>query len=206
MLGRDRNATPDAVFVGVYHALWQAGGAGCVHDVEHVVVTGAHGRFSGIGGIPEGAVVAGEIGALAARHLQPLDDVRLVAAAMQIRHRIHEVVVEDQPRGATVLQDELQFVGPPAANSAARPRRRSWPMRSRPRRTRSCSSRAVPHVRPFAMPAARNALAVRLQRWFSASKVSRSPSSPTYASRCGVRKVRLVSHQPMLLSMLAPLG
>ena len=30
---------------------------------------------------------------------------------MQIRHRIHEVVVEDQPRGATVLQDELQLVG-----------------------------------------------------------------------------------------------
>ena len=109
--GGNGDAAPDAGVVGVDDALRQARGAGGVHDVEHVVVVRAERRFGRGGGVSESRVVVGEVGRLAVGHLQPLGDVGLLAAPVQVGHRVHELVVEDQPRGAAVLQDELQLVG-----------------------------------------------------------------------------------------------
>ena len=82
-----------------------------VHDVEHVVVAGADRRFGRVRRVPKRPVVRREIGDVAVRDLEPLVDVGLVATRMQIGHGVDEVIVEEEPRRAAVLQDEFQFVG-----------------------------------------------------------------------------------------------
>ena len=93
------------------HAFGQARGAGGVHDVEHVVGAGGDVGFVIGGGVAEGAIRLGEVRRFArAFELQPLVNVGAVAAGMQVGHELREVVVEDEPGGTGVLEDELQLI------------------------------------------------------------------------------------------------
>ncbi len=90
----------------------QAGGSRRVHDVEHVVVTGRARRLFGRPVVTERFVALGEVGnLLRPLHLQPVPDVGALPAGMKLGNRVHKILVEDQPGGPTVLENELELVG-----------------------------------------------------------------------------------------------
>ena len=100
--------------VGMNYTLGQARRTRRVHDVEHVVVFGAALGFydtrRGTVGVVGGCKGLTGVVRGSTQHMQPLVDVRFIAAALKVGHSRCEVVIEDQGLHARVFQNEFKFV------------------------------------------------------------------------------------------------
>ena len=103
----------------MHYTLGQTGGAGRIHDVEQLIVAGAHGRFIVGGGITHRYIVSHYVlakifsvlpGCSRRRNPDPVTHIGLVATTMELTHRVDEFFAEDKCSRTAVLENKFKLV------------------------------------------------------------------------------------------------